>query len=93
MDGDRIVERQANRDIGPYEERIAQFMLFGQSSHPAKLIQRNVPCHARIIWIVGQCQCNLPVLTSADHGNDERNGISGIRSFSTGIFCLLPREF
>lgn len=93
MDVDRIVERQAIRDIGPDEERIAQFMLFGQSSHPAKLIQRIVPWHARIIWILGKCQCNLPVLTTADHGNDERNGNYGIRSFSTGIFCLLPRQF
>jgi hypothetical protein len=66
MDIDRIIEQQANRDFGPWGERIAQFMLFEESSHPAKLIQRNIPWHARIIRIVGQCLCNLPAFTSAD---------------------------
>ena len=62
MDVYRIFERQVERHIAPDERRLAQFMLFEESSHPVKLIQRNDCGHTRIIRIVRQHQRNLPVL-------------------------------
>ena len=93
MDVYRIFERQVERHIAPDERRLAQFMLFEESSHPVKLIQRNDCWHTRIIRIVRQHQRNLPVLPSATGVVAAVELVRSVGSISTGIFCLLTRQF